>query len=253
MTLISVTEPDEHRAVFTPRSTPGADTATPGALAAVSIPGEVEVTPAPEGGFHQVTIRRQDGVVAETWAVVIPASGTHDLADLERWPLGEAADGGIGLRDRVQELEDTLGGEVFNRLGAHELALQVAEDIFESNLLSEVTWLTASSGRIQIPGYVPQSIARSYRLELDIITEEHASTGDLWIRVMDGESILLHLNFASQVYRSGDFHRYRFAVDFNAPANAALEIAHNAAMRNPTSGRAGHTRPVLTTPIERSA
>lgn len=155
--------------------------------------------------------------------------------------------------NRLTDVEDTLGGEVYNRITAHEAALQVAEDIFEANALSWITWLTGSSGRIQIPGYVPQPIARSYRLEIDIITEGHTSAGDLWIRVMTGDTQLLHLNFGSQVNRAGDNNRYRFVLDFNAPANAALEVSYANILRNPQAGRAGYTRPVLTTPIERSA
>lgn len=254
MITINIATPVEGRVVFTRRGTGAGD------QYATTIPGTVEVSELSGDDFYQVTIRTGTGTAwAETYAVR-PGPGEHDLEDLDRLSLGEAVAGGFALagrlsalEGRVGEAEDTLGGEIFNRLAAHEEALWLTESTFEAHVLGPVTWLTASSGRIQIPGYVPQPVARSYRVELDILTEDHASTGDLWIRVMNGDTQLLHLNFAAQVNRAGDTNRYRFQLDFNAPANAALEIAHNAALRNPTAGRAGYTRPVLSTPIVRSA
>lgn len=154
---------------------------------------------------------------------------------------------------RLSEVEEALGGEVFDRLNAYELALQVAEEIFEANKLSWVTWLTPSSGRIQIPDYVPQPVARSYRLLIDIVTEDHVSSGPAWVRVVNGDTTLLQVNIQDQMNRAGDTHRYRIQVDFNAPSEAALEVSYSNILRNPTSGRAGHTKPVLTTPIVRSA
>lgn len=105
MTTINVDTPDGGRAVFTPRTVDDA-----GNRVATDIPGTVELAGTGDG-YCQVTIRTMVGTAwSESFAVRIPDTGTHALADLDRLPLGHAAAGGFALADRVVSLEDTMAG-----------------------------------------------------------------------------------------------------------------------------------------------
>lgn len=248
-TAITVSVPAGGRAVFTRRGIQGGQHAT-------AIPGTIELPALTGDDYYQVTLRTGAGTAwAEAFAIR-PEPGSHSLADLDRLPLGEAQAGGFALagqvaalRSELDLLDDFVEHEVTARIGKVEWDVGQA---FDAHLLGPVTWIP-SSGRVEIPGYVPQPVARSYRLEMDIVLESHVSTGHLWMRLMNGDSQVFHNAFTSHVNTAGDDHRYRFQLDFNAPADADLHLTFSASLRNPSSGRAGYTRPQLTSPTVRSA
>ncbi|MDZ5076728.1 hypothetical protein [Nesterenkonia sp. HG001] len=163
--------------------------------------------------------------------------------------------------ERVDDLEAQLGGPVFDTLAAHGLALGVAENILEANLLGEVTWwhsddmTNQSSDNVQvwpIEDHTPAGIQRAVRLEVDVLTEGLAGF-ELFSAapVVDGDRPLTP---TAAIDVAGDSHRYRFGLDFHVPAEAGLEL--RLATRptgDPRAGRIGFTTPVITTPVERSA
>ncbi|GAA1812323.1 hypothetical protein [Nesterenkonia flava] len=176
------------------------------------------------------------------------------------------------LAGRVDSLEaqvaantEELGGTVFARLNAYEAALQVAENIFTANMLDTITWWNMSSVTsldgngattrdFVIPGYTPQNVARSYRVEYDVITDGLRDFTRFWARPQVngvGQATVT----VSQITSAGDRHRYRFAQDFNAPANAQIQlrVAVLGGTMAGKAGRVGVTRVQLTTPIEVSA
>lgn len=201
--------------------------------------GDLVVAVAVEG-------RKNDWIVITSGGVV---ELERQLADME----DRVTDAETGISDLADQVASQHGDTV-NSIGILEAQMGVLEGVVEAHQLGEITWMGASHpGVIYIPSYTPQPVARSYRLEMDIITEDHESTAGLWLRIMDGDTSLLQFEIDPQVNRAGDTNRYRLVGDFNAPADADLRIATSGHIHNPPAGRTGYTRPQLSTPIVRSA
>lgn len=104
-TTVTVAEPDGYRVTCKRRPTLDAEDQRHGRDVGADIPGELHLTGDEEASFHHVAIRELDSsAVVESWAILVPGSGTWELSELPQYDLGDATDG-ISLIIRVSDLE----------------------------------------------------------------------------------------------------------------------------------------------------